>query len=228
MTVVKPKILKEAQPNPGSAYAGPSDKEIADLQVKKAGLVNDISTAYGQLKILHAQSVDLQKKIAVEQKLYDSMVLQTTAEMQAELEKKVAAHQVILAELEKKLETVTIEIEKQTKFKDRLLSEIKDLDTELQKKQNSFAEEIKKSQSVLSGLNDQISSAQTELNIILVDSNKAKKEAEHAKADTVAYRIQQNDYAAFLDRKARDLAIWEKRLMPAFKEKYPDGEMKFV
>ena len=62
----------------------------------------------------------------------------------------------------------------------------------------------------------------------MVDTGKAQKEADEAKKTTIAEQSKQVDYAAALDRKSRDLGIWEKRLTPKFQEKYPGEEMRFV
>src|ERR1700690_1725045 len=85
MTVVKPQI-KPVGSKTNPIFNGPSDKEIADLQVKKATLLNDIDSLTLQFNDLSGQKNKLAKEIASEMELYNGMVLKTTAEMQEDLE----------------------------------------------------------------------------------------------------------------------------------------------
>jgi hypothetical protein len=229
MTVVRPTTQ---QKNFGvrntPIFSGPTDKEIAELQVKKASLYNDIEAAIKEINFLSSTKSAITKKIQEEQAVYDSMVIRPHAELAAELEQKKIAHQENLQNLNRKLELVIIEIEKQTKVLDNIYSRITEATANFEKKQMEFKKISSNFQTTLAAVKGKTQEAQIELKNILKQNDQAKKEIEEAKKNIIAEQIKQNIYAASLERKAQDLAIWQKRLDPLFKNKYPQGEMKFI
>ena len=203
-------------------------KSTAQLQVEKANLINGLDQLRREVNDLSVRKNQLEMDISREQNLYDTMVLKTTAEMQADLEDRIEEAKKVLQDLMGELENVKIELASKNSLLNETKGELAKLKQEIDKANAEFQRNLEESKKILASVHKELESAQGRLSKIVKNIEKEKANEIAAKKNTEMYIQQQADYAKSLERKNRDLKIWQKRLDPLFKQKFPNGEMKFV
>lgn len=209
--------------------AGMPGKTVAELQVEKATLFNDCERLRGEVNILSTQKTELEKKIEAEQNLYDDMVLKTTAEMQQEAEKKLEEIQANLQKLGTQYNDLLEQLKPKVTELASATEKLIGLNLEIENTREKFNQQIAEADKDLAVVLDKVAAANVELAGVMSDTDKAKKVLDETIKQTELEKNKQQDFVDFLERKERDLKIWEQRLLPAFKEKYPEAEeMQFV
>ena len=203
-------------------------KTTAQLQVEKANLINGLDQLRREVNDLSVRKNQLEIEISREQNLYDTMVLKTTAEMQADLEDRVDQTKKVLQGLENQLEIVKLDLASKNSLLNDAKGELSKLKQKIDETNSQFQRELEEAKKTLASINTETEANQGRLSKILKNIEKEKANEIAAKKNTEMYIQQQADYARFLDRKNRDLKIWQERLDPLFKQKFPNGEMKFV
>ena len=204
------------------------NRAIVQLGLKKAELERDYEIKLREVNELDQKRTNIEEKIKKEQAIYDSMVLKPHAELKADLEEKISGHKVILIDLLANLDEIRGVIARDKQIIVDLTWKIEDLKKQIVDNEEKLKTAILKANEELVIIRNQIKNAVIELQLLLTKSEQAKKDFTIADQDTKNAIQKQKDYEAFLERKTRDLQIWEQRLSPLFKEKYPNGEMKFV
>ena len=204
------------------------NRAIVELGLKKAGLERDCEIKVREINELDQKRADIEAKIAKEEAIYNSMVLKPHAELKADLEQKISGHKITLTNLLVNLDEIRITIAHDKKIVQDLSNEITDLKNQLVDNKEKLETAILKAKGELEIIRNKITQAAQELQLLSAQSEQAKRDFSATDQATKNAIQKQKDYEAFLERKTRDLQIWEDRLKPLFKEKFSNGEMKFV
>src|SRR3990167_7943802 len=128
-------------------------KTTAQLQVEKANLINGLDQLRREVNDLSVRKNQLEIEISREQNLYDTMVLKTTAETQADLEDRVDQTKKVLQGLENQLEIVKLDLASKNSLLNDAKGELSKLKQKIDETNSQFQRELEEAKKTLASIN---------------------------------------------------------------------------